>query len=80
MKILITGAEGFIGKNLVVALHARGYHDLLLYDAATPDEFLEHYCADCGFVFHLAGVNRPKHSRKNSCRATLDSPTRCYAC
>ena len=60
MKILITGAEGFIGRNLIAALRARGFHDLLKYDADTPIEFLEHYCEDCEFVFHLAGVNRPK--------------------
>lgn len=60
MKILITGAEGFIGKNLMVALRARGYEDLFAFDADSPSEALEHYCADCSFVFHLAGVNRHK--------------------
>ncbi len=64
MKILITGAEGFIGKNLIVALHARGYHDLLRVDMETPPELLERYCADCAFVFHLAGVNRPKQQEE----------------
>ena len=64
MKILITGAEGFIGKNLIVALKARGYNDLLRFDADTPVEFLERYCADCQFVFHLAGVNRPKQQEE----------------
>jgi UDP-2-acetamido-2,6-beta-L-arabino-hexul-4-ose reductase len=64
MKILITGAEGFIGRNLIVALHTRGYHDLLKFDADTPAEFLEHYCDECGFVFHLAGVNRPKQQEE----------------
>ena len=55
MKILITGAEGFIGKNLIVALHSRGYHDLLMFDADSPAERLERYCAECEFVFHLSG-------------------------
>ena len=64
MKILITGAEGFIGKNLIVALHARGYHDLLKFDADTPAEFLERYCTECGFIYHLAGVNRPKQQEE----------------
>ncbi len=64
MKILITGAGGFIGRNLIVALRARGYHDLLKFDADTPMEFLERYCAECGFVFHLAGVNRPKQQEE----------------
>ncbi len=60
MKILITGAEGFIGKNLIIALRSRGYRDLLLYDVDSPAEVLERYCAECGFVFHLAGTNRTR--------------------
>ena len=64
MKILITGAGGFIGKNLISALHARGYQDILFFDADTPMEFLDRYCADCKFVYHLAGVNRPKEQEE----------------
>lgn len=60
MKILITGAGGFIGKNLISALHTRGHDEILFFDAETPMEFLDHYCADCKFVYHLAGVNRPQ--------------------
>ncbi len=60
MKILITGSEGFIGRNLAVALDARGYRDLLKADADTPAEQLERYCAACGFVYHLAGADLPK--------------------
>ena len=60
MKILITAADGFIGKNLIIALRARGYHDLLTFDADAPVDQLEWYCADCGFVYHLAAANRPK--------------------
>lgn len=60
MKILITAADGFIGKNLIIALRARGYHDLLTFDADAPVDQLERYCADCGFVYHLAAANRPK--------------------
>lgn len=55
MKILITGAEGFIGRNLIVALHSRGYHDLLMFDADSPAHMLERYCSECEFVFHLSG-------------------------
>jgi len=58
MKILITGAKGFIGKNLVAGLKNKGYRDLLEYDLDTPG-ILEQYIKECGFVFHLAGVNRP---------------------
>ena len=61
MKILITGSSGFIGKNLCVHLEARGDCQLFKYDIQTSPELLERYAADCDFVFHLAGVNRPEH-------------------
>ncbi|PKM38791.1 MAG: capsular biosynthesis protein [Firmicutes bacterium HGW-Firmicutes-9] len=60
MKILITGAEGFIGKNLIIALRSRGYVDLLTLDADAPAELLDRYCGECGFVYHLSGSNRAK--------------------
>lgn len=64
MKILITGAGGFIGKNLISALHMHGYDEILRFDADTPKEYLERYCADCEFVFHLAGINRPRQQEE----------------
>ena len=64
MKILITGAGGFIGKNLISALQARGQNEILFFDAETPMECLERYCAECKFVYHLAGVNRPKQQEE----------------
>jgi len=60
MKILITGAKGFVGKNLVWTLKSAGYNDLLLYDIDTDPARLDDYTQTCDFVFHLAGVNRPK--------------------
>ena len=60
MKILVTGAKGFIGKNLVAELRNRGYREIYEYDTDTREELLEEYCRDCGFVYNLAGVNRPK--------------------
>ncbi len=61
MKILVTGANGFIGKNLVAELRNQGYCDLYLFDIDQTREQLKRYTQDCAFVFHLAGVNRPKH-------------------
>lgn len=70
MKILVTGAKGFVGRNLVSQLRniaegkARWYpldKDITVYEYdmdSTPEE-LDAYCADCDFVFNLAGVNRP---------------------
>lgn len=60
MKILITGAKGFVGKNLVAELRNQGFKDLLEYDVDTDPALLDGYAASCEFVFHLAGVNRPK--------------------
>jgi UDP-2-acetamido-2,6-beta-L-arabino-hexul-4-ose reductase len=61
MKILITGAKGFIGKNLIAELHNSGYNDLLEYDIDTNADLLDEYVCNCDFVFHLAGVNRPQN-------------------
>ena len=71
MKILVTGAKGFVGCNLVSQLRniaegkARWYpldKDITVYEYdmdSTPEE-LDAFCADCDFVFNLAGVNRPQ--------------------
>jgi len=60
MKILITGAKGFIGKNLIAELRNQGYTDLLEYDVDSAPDLLDKYAQECEFVFHLAGVNRPE--------------------
>ena len=71
MKILVTGAKGFVGRNLCAELNnikegkARCYGDLKIeevyeYDIDSQPEELDTYCRDCDFVFNLAGVNRPK--------------------
>ncbi|MDF2655756.1 MAG: capsular biosynthesis protein [Bacillota bacterium] len=58
MKVLITGAKGFIGRNLVATLENIKEHDVLKFDTDTERELLDEYCRDADFVFHLAGVNR----------------------
>ena len=71
MKILITGAKGFVGQNLVAQLNnirtgkARCYGELTVsevmeYDIDSTPEELDAYCSKADFVFNLAGVNRPK--------------------
>lgn len=64
MKILITGAGGFMGRNLVAALEHGGEHEILAFDVDTPPERLDADCAVCDFVFHLAGVNRPRDNEE----------------
>jgi len=60
MKIVITGAKGFIGKNLCVMLREHGHQDLVEVDRDTPSEALAKYLSEADFVYHLAGINRPK--------------------
>lgn len=63
MKILITGANGFIGKNLYIRLlnHGIDKNDIYRCDVETSADELKEYTKDCGFVFHLAGINRPQN-------------------
>src|SRR5690554_1004798 len=63
MKILVTGSKGFIGKNLIVELRNQGYQDIYEYDIDSTLEELNDYTKDCEFIFHLAGVNRPKDEK-----------------
>ncbi|PEJ40646.1 capsular polysaccharide biosynthesis protein CapF [Bacillus sp. N5-665] len=60
MKILVTGAKGFLGKNLVAELKNQGYKDIFEFSREDNITLLERYTRECDFVFHLAGVNRPK--------------------
>ena len=60
MKILVTGARGFIGKNLIVALKRRADVDVIEYDLDSPAGTLEEGLARADVIYHLAGVNRPE--------------------
>lgn len=75
MRILVTGAKGFVGKNLCSQLNnikdgkARWYGDLQIdavyeYDIDSTPEQLDEWCKECDFVFNLAGVNRPKDPKE----------------
>lgn len=64
MKILVTGAKGFIGKNLIAELKNRKYDDIYEYDKDSDISILEKYTSDCDFVFHLAGINRPQNNEE----------------
>ena len=64
MKILVTGAKGFIGKNLIFELKNQKYDDIYEYDIDSSLDDLDKYSRDCEFVFHLAGVNRPKEQKE----------------
>lgn len=60
MKILVTGAKGFIGKNLVAELRNRKIEEVFEFDLDTDKTVLEEYAKTCDFVYHLAGINRPE--------------------
>jgi len=60
MNILVTGAKGFIGKNLIAELKNRHYKNIFEYDIDTDPVLFDYYCKEADFIFHLAGVNRPK--------------------
>lgn len=77
MKILITGAKGFVGRNLIATLETiidrrnKAYNDIISddtvlfpYDIDTDPELLDSYTKECDFVFHLAGVNRPEDEKE----------------
>ena len=75
MNILVTGAEGFVGKNLVEALKcirsgkdrtrpALEVNEIYCFDVLSKDEELEYACKNADFVFNFAGVNRPLKSEE----------------
>ena len=75
MNVLVTGAKGFIGRNLIATLNniSTGKDnsfglvgDIIVYEyhIDSEEELLDRYCTDCDFVFNLAGVNRPREQKE----------------
>ena len=75
MKILVTGAKGFVGKNLCANLRniqegkdrrfpELSIEDIYEYDLGNTQDQLEAWCKECDFVFNLAGVNRPQNQEE----------------
>lgn len=64
MNILVTGAKGFVGKNLIAELKNNGYNNIFEFSRENDLSLLEKYTKECDFVFHLAGVNRPKDEKE----------------
>lgn len=62
MKVLVTGANGFVGKNLISHLSLNKEIEVLKYDIDSTEEDLDKYTKECDFVYHLAGVNRPQNT------------------
>ena len=86
MKVLVTGAKGFVGKNLCSQLNniregkARWYEgvqvdEVFEYDLGNTQEELDRFCAEADFVFNLAGINH--RIRKSSCKAISVLPASC---
>ena len=63
-KVLVTGAKGFIGKNLVLELKNRKTFEVFECDVDTTEDQLAQFAKECEFVFHLAGVNRPQRTEE----------------
>ena len=63
-KILVTGSNGFVGKNTVVALKEANKYEVLTIDRNNTEEELKQSVIDADFIVHLAGVNRPKDNKE----------------
>ncbi|MBQ3306680.1 MAG: capsular polysaccharide biosynthesis protein CapF [Bacilli bacterium] len=64
MKVLVTGSNGFVGKNLRSELSLYEDVEVLCFDKDSTEEELDKYTKECDFVFHLAGVNRPQDPKE----------------
>ena len=64
MKVLVTGANGFIGKNLVARLNELNKYEIIKIDKDNTKEELRNGVLEAEFIFHLAGINRPKDEKE----------------
>jgi len=64
MKVLVTGANGFIGKNLIARLNELKVYDVISIDKDNTKEELVQALLNAEFIFHLAGINRPKDEKE----------------
>ena len=64
MKVLVTGANGFIGKNLVARLKELKVYEVISIDKENTREELVNGILESEFIFHLAGINRPKDEKE----------------
>lgn len=64
MKVLVTGSSGFIGQNLIARLKECKDNIIFPYDLNSTAEELDLFTKECDFVFHLAGINRPKEEKE----------------
>ncbi len=71
MKILVTGSNGFIGKNLIHHLMFRNNYDVLTFNRANSLTDLKNKIKKSNFIIHLAGINRPKSDDEYSNNVSL---------
>ncbi len=60
MRVLVTGSDGFVGRNLCVRLRERGYGEIAEVSRNTPPQDVERALRSADFIFHVAGTNRPR--------------------
>lgn len=62
MKVLVTGSEGFLGKNFIVHVNERNKYEVLEFNRKSPEGTLKELVLAADIIFHFAGINRPKEA------------------